>query len=100
LDPSDINTNPEDDEDPSKSCLFTPSNVFFRFFADFVAGLDKSAEVALGHVSARDPDALPPRNAFGLIRRSIYRSILSLGHGNSVFALKAGVMAGETFDNI
>ena len=61
---------------------------------DFVTGVDSGGLIALGHVSARDPDAIMPRTALGLLRRKIYRSLLSLTHGNCVFALKAGFMAG------
>ncbi|KAL0959307.1 hypothetical protein HGRIS_014571 [Hohenbuehelia grisea] len=46
----------------------------------------------LGEPQPRDPDALPPRNAFEWLMNGLYRFTKALGHGNAVFALKAGAL--------
>ncbi|KAF4612524.1 hypothetical protein D9613_012759 [Agrocybe pediades] len=46
----------------------------------------------LGIPKRRDPDALPPRNVLEVILNWAYALLLSLGSGNVVFALKAGVL--------
>lgn len=74
-DSSNGDVNPGDEEDP-----------------DLVAGIEPD-NVQLGEASRRDPDALPPRSIFGRVCRMVYLMIHSLGHGNAVFAFKAGVMA-------
>ncbi len=51
-------------------------------------------EADLGMTSRRDPDALPPSNRFEAIMYWVHHSITSLGGGNSVFALKAGLLTG------
>lgn len=43
----------------------------------------------------RDPDALPPRNAFEAFGRMVYSGFCALGRGNCVFAFKAGIMTGN-----
>jgi len=40
----------------------------------------------------RDPDALPPRNAFEWISNVTYHLVVSLGGGNVIFAVKAGLL--------
>ncbi|KIM37705.1 hypothetical protein M413DRAFT_448230 [Hebeloma cylindrosporum] len=47
------------------------------------------------HVSLpgpRDPDALPPRNAFEWLFEFLHYLIISIGTGNVVFAIKAGLL--------
>jgi len=39
----------------------------------------------------RDPDVLPPRNLVERVAGTVYRALVSLGSGNVVFALKAGI---------
>lgn len=39
----------------------------------------------------RDPDALPPRNAFEWVMSILYYAAASLTHGNALFAIKAGL---------
>jgi hypothetical protein len=46
----------------------------------------------LGAPAPRDPDALPPRNAFEAAARAVHGLVIALGHGNVLFALKAGVL--------
>ncbi|KAL4245332.1 hypothetical protein ABKN59_008325 [Abortiporus biennis] len=61
---------------------------------DIVQGLEPDSEWAgdLGTPVRRDPDALPPKNFFQLVMYWIYWAISSLASGNTLFALKAGVL--------
>ncbi|KAF5319812.1 hypothetical protein D9611_012858 [Ephemerocybe angulata] len=47
----------------------------------------------LGLPKRRDPDALPPRNVFEVLMNAAYRAGESMTHGNSLFAIKAGLVA-------
>ncbi|KAI5118341.1 hypothetical protein M0805_009144 [Coniferiporia weirii] len=76
-DPSDKHLEPEDDEDP-----------------DIISGIGPGSANSLGLTSRRDPDALPPRNTLGAISCTLYHVFSAFGHGNCVFAFKAGIMAG------
>ncbi|KAL1753824.1 hypothetical protein FB107DRAFT_264038 [Schizophyllum commune] len=66
----------EDDEDP-----------------DVVQGLAPSVEEDLGLAIKRDPDVLPPANGFEWAMNHIYKGFVALGGGNSIFALKAGMLS-------
>jgi hypothetical protein len=57
--------------------------------------LDAKTQQDLGAPAPRDPDALPPRNAFEAVARAIHSGVVALGHGNVLFALKAGVLTSE-----
>ena len=97
----DDNVNPEDEEDPGELTRFNKSSwelIYACLFIDFVAGIETES-VLLGETSRRDPDALPPRTWAGRVCRLIYVIIHSLGHGNAVFAFKAGIMAGKSIHN-
>ena len=97
----DDNVNPEDEEDPGELTRFNKSSwelIYACLFIDFVAGIETES-VLLGETSRRDPDALPPRTWAGRVCRLIYVIIYSLGHGNAVFAFKAGIMAGKSIHN-
>jgi len=48
----------------------------------------------LGKAVKRDPDALAPRNGLEMVMSWIYRAVVSIGGGNLLFALKAGVLTG------
>ena len=72
--------------------------IYACLFIDFVAGIETES-VLLGETSRRDPDALPPHTWAGRVCRLIYVIIHSLGHGNAVFAFKAGIMAGKSIHN-
>lgn len=48
----------------------------------------------LGDARRRDPDALPPENIFELSMNWIHRGYTEFFSGNSLFALKAGVLTG------
>lgn len=71
-------------------------------FSDDVGGEDENPEVIpgidntvvrdLGQAVRRDPDALPPRNAFEAIVDRLYRMVASLSYGNALFAIKAGAL--------
>jgi hypothetical protein len=57
--------------------------------------LDAKTQQDLGAPAPRDPDALPPRNAFEAVARAIHSGVVALGHGNVLFALKAGVLTSK-----
>ncbi|KAJ6502261.1 hypothetical protein C8R45DRAFT_818343 [Mycena sanguinolenta] len=46
----------------------------------------------LGMTRRRDPDALPPRNGFEWAMSLLYRGLVELGRGNTLFALKAATL--------
>ncbi|KAF8991841.1 hypothetical protein BDQ17DRAFT_1413587 [Cyathus striatus] len=64
----------DDDEDP-----------------DVIQGLHPIEPMDLGMPTQRDPDALPPRNAFEWVMTLFYHAASSFTHGNTLFAVKAGV---------
>ena len=49
----------------------------------------------LGMAKRRDPDALPPSNAFELVMYWLHNLLGALASGNCVFAIKAGLLTGE-----
>ena len=61
---------------------------------DVIQGIQKEWREDLGHAGRRDPDALPPRNAFEWITNALYRGCSELAKGNSLYAIKAGVFTG------
>lgn len=44
----------------------------------------------------RDPDALPPSNLFEALMNIGYNGVLALRGGNTLFAIKAAVLTGES----
>ncbi|KDQ52942.1 hypothetical protein JAAARDRAFT_39659 [Jaapia argillacea MUCL 33604] len=58
---------------------------------DVIQGMAPEWVEDLGEPSRRDPDALPPRNVFEMISCRLYGLAAGLGHGNALFALKAGL---------
>ncbi|KIK91214.1 hypothetical protein PAXRUDRAFT_150011 [Paxillus rubicundulus Ve08.2h10] len=59
---------------------------------EMIPGLDPLTMADLGQAVRRDPDALPPRNAFESVVNWLYRTITGIGGGNALFALKAGAL--------
>ena len=59
---------------------------------DIIQGMQKEWREDLGHARMRDPDALPPKNAFEWIMNALYRGCSELVQGNSLYAIKAGVL--------
>lgn len=59
---------------------------------DVIQGMQKEWREDLGHARMRDPDALPPKNAFEWIMNALYRGCSEFVQGNSLFAIKAGVL--------
>ncbi|KAF9521875.1 hypothetical protein CPB83DRAFT_840925 [Crepidotus variabilis] len=51
-----------------------------------------SSQNDLGLAHRRDPDALPPRNIIEWVLNLVYRIVTGLGGGNSMFAIKAGML--------
>jgi hypothetical protein len=49
-------------------------------------------DIPHGLPKPRDPDALPPRNVFESFFEFLYNFIASIGTGNVVFAIKAGLL--------
>ncbi|GJE89275.1 aromatic acid exporter family member 2 domain-containing protein [Phanerochaete sordida] len=74
-----VNTAPDlerdDDEDP-----------------DVVQYMEQEPDSDLGATRRRDPDALPPSNKFESAMYWLHRAFAALGHGNAVFAIKAGLL--------
>ncbi|CCM03488.1 uncharacterized protein FIBRA_05622 [Fibroporia radiculosa] len=65
----------DDDEDP-----------------DTIPGMDTDFQADLGEATRRNPDALPPQNAFEVIMSWVHQFIVALGGGNVLFAMKAGLL--------
>ncbi|KAF4566043.1 hypothetical protein EYR36_011457 [Pleurotus pulmonarius] len=61
---------------------------------EMIPGIQPTWSADLGEPMPRDPDALPPRNAFELVMNGLYRLALAMGHGNMVFAIKAAILTG------
>ncbi|KAI9062294.1 hypothetical protein FKP32DRAFT_1677443 [Trametes sanguinea] len=59
---------------------------------DIIQGIYPEWNEDLGMTSRRDPDALPPSNAFQYAMHIIYEAVTALGRGNALFALKAGLL--------
>jgi len=59
---------------------------------DVIQGMQKEWREDLGHAKMRDPDALPPNNAFEWVMNALYRGCSELVQGNSLYAIKAGVL--------
>lgn len=57
-----------------------------------IQGMQKEWREDLGHAKMRDPDALPPKNAFEWVMNALYRGCSELVQGNSLYAIKAGVL--------
>lgn len=88
----------DDDEDPGicSRCTFRNRLLTTRF-PDIVQLMDPAVEndSDLGQTRRRDPDALPPSNLFELVMLWLYQAGASLGGGNVVFAIKAGLLTGK-----
>ncbi|KAH8105763.1 hypothetical protein DFH11DRAFT_1278514 [Phellopilus nigrolimitatus] len=74
--PTETNLQQDEDEDPN-----------------IIQGIDPETQESLGQTERRDPDALPPGNAFEAIGNVLYHSISALGRGNAIFGFKAGVLS-------
>ncbi|PCH32963.1 hypothetical protein WOLCODRAFT_141429 [Wolfiporia cocos MD-104 SS10] len=70
-----IEAEQDDDEDP-----------------DIIPGMETEWDEDLGMASRRHPDALPPSNLFEHIMAWVHTAIFSLGGGNVMFAVKAGLL--------
>ena len=64
----------------------------YALVLDVIQGMQKEWGEDLGHAKMRDPDALPPKNAFEWIMNALYRGCSELVQGNSLYAIKAGVL--------
>jgi len=64
----------------------------YPWVLDVIQGMQKEWGEDLGHARMRDPDALPPTNAFEWIMNALYRGCSELVQGNSLYAIKAGVL--------
>lgn len=90
------NAEHNDDEDPGSfpwlACFcFRPAN---RVVIDLIQGLEPTVMNDLGMPRRRDPDALPPNNIVERALNIIYHGAFSLGGGNMLFAVKAGLLTG------
>ncbi|KZP16769.1 hypothetical protein FIBSPDRAFT_1047238 [Athelia psychrophila] len=59
---------------------------------DMIQGVEPELLNDLGMAHRRDPDALPPRNQFEAFMNFLYKIMLTLGGGNTLFALKAALL--------
>ncbi|KAI0638721.1 hypothetical protein C8Q77DRAFT_1044286 [Trametes polyzona] len=59
---------------------------------DIIQGIQPEWNDDLGTTRRRDPDALPPTNAFQYVMHWVYESVTALGRGNALFAIKAGLL--------
>jgi hypothetical protein len=83
----------QDDENPGSCSLSERYRTLTHSpIPDIVQGVDPEWEEDFGHAEKRNPDALPPRNLAELILSVLYEEIASLGRGNALFALKAGLL--------
>jgi hypothetical protein len=67
-------------------------NAAENWISDVIQGMQMEWREDLGHTGMRDPDALPPKNAFEWIMNALYRTGLELVQGNSLYAIKAGLL--------
>ena len=54
--------------------------------------MEQGPDADLGMTRRRDPDALPPSNKFEAAMYWLHKAFAALGHGNAVFAIKAGLI--------
>lgn len=83
---------------------FLGLHVCFRYanhtIIDLIQGLEPAVMDNLGMPRRRDPDALPPDNAVERALNIVYHGIFSLGGGNMLFAMKAGLLTGRLCLNV
>ncbi|KAH8109100.1 hypothetical protein DFH11DRAFT_1629750 [Phellopilus nigrolimitatus] len=60
---------------------------------NIIQGIDPESQQLLDTPTRRNPDALPPANAFEAVGIVFYHAFSALGHGNAVFGFKAGVLS-------
>jgi len=85
-------TEKDDEENPGQVFpVLQPPGLTDRTRADLVQGIEIHEHWV---PQRRDPDALPPRNTFGLIASYIHTALASLLRGNALYAIKAGILTG------
>ncbi len=62
---------------------------------DIIQGIQPGWNDDLGMTGRRDPDALPPSNAFQHVMHWVYVLTSGLTRGNALFAIKAGLLTGK-----
>ena len=78
--------------------LSSPRDILISLFhspKDIIPGLGPQESADLGLTGRRDPDALPPSNFFEMVMSWLYQGFMSLMSGNSLFAIKAGVLTSK-----
>lgn len=88
-----------EDEDPGTShvsCTLQECNAEWPPL-DVVQGIDPAWDQDLGMAGRRDPDALPPSNAFQWVMHWTHGWASGVTRGNVLYALKAGLLSGEQF---
>lgn len=86
----------DDDEDPGMFCAMVCLAGWLAadsWTTDVVQMMEADSD--LGMTQRRDPDALPPSNAFETGMYWVHHALAALGHGNCVFAIKAGLLTGN-----
>lgn len=85
-----------DDDDPGMFYHHLLASPYaHRHFVDAIPGMDREWDMDLGVAGGRDPDALPPRNAFEHVMHFFYTTVGALTRGNVLFALKAGLLTSK-----
>lgn len=89
----------EDDEDPGTSLTSaSPFRITDSLrHIDVIRGLNPEESADLGIPQRRNPDALPPSNIVEQIFSWLYLCFSTLLSGNTLFALKAGVLSSTRF---
>ena len=78
---------------------YTSKTLLKQFPVDIIPGIDPESHRSddLTQPRRRDPDALPPSNAFEAIGSIFHHSVGALGHGNAIFGFKAGLLTSKRF---
>ena len=83
----------DDDEDPGPwSTSISVIGAANARILDVIQGMQKEWREDLGYARGRDPDAMPPKNAFEWVMNALYRGCSEFAQGNSLYAIKAGVL--------
>ena len=65
---------------------------------DVIQGIEPEMQADLGMARRRNPDALPPSNAFESVMYWAHNGLSAFASGNTVFAVKAGLLTGTELE--
>ena len=88
-----------DDEDPGINSVFKFAGLHgsLTISIDIIQGAEFEWLEDLNVPKRRDPDALPPGNAFETIMNCLYKCTVAMRGGNTLFAIKAATLTGMFF---